>query len=159
MAAEYLKIGIMAKPSEFSQEGTCAWSAAWCCRAFLFEIATFKSQEGGSFVVKACDFCFAHVNLHTRPLAVTVDASLKIMHIVCICRHEISDYQRSIEHLLRRHLVTGLLLWNLATGASHLPQLPFNIGKRGHPCLRPRCGGILADFPPSAWTTRMCECP
>jgi len=28
-----------------------------------------------SFIVIACDFCFAHVNLHTHPLAVTVDTS------------------------------------------------------------------------------------
>jgi len=44
-------------------------------RLAISELKDAEIKRAFSFIVIACDFCFAHVNLHTRPLAVTVDTS------------------------------------------------------------------------------------
>jgi len=44
-------------------------------RLAISELKNTEIKRALSFVVVACYFCFAHVNLIPRPLAVTVDAS------------------------------------------------------------------------------------
>jgi len=56
-------------------------------RLAISDLKNAEMEREFSFIVIACNICFAHVNLHTRPLVVTVDTSEKNIHIVYICRH------------------------------------------------------------------------
>ena len=64
-------------------------------RLAISNLKNAEMERAFSFIVIACNICFAHVNLHTRPLVVTVDTSEKNIHIVYICRHERRDICQS----------------------------------------------------------------
>jgi len=126
-------------------------------RLAISNLKNTEIKRALSFVVVACYFCFAHVNLTTCPLAVTVTQAKRTF---ISCTFVVMSVESRAKH---RVLVTTSPCDRLPPLKSSHRSIAFtttppNMGERGQPCLRPRCSGILADFSPSAWITRMCEC-